>query len=540
MSLWAATKLVSRVSAAAVGGTALTLTAGEKMGSDSGAVRSFQFWKGMVPIYLHYKLVEWRLGDEKDPDKITLAYRPLNEKYSPRVKQLALSLKGFYYKLAQILSTRDDFLPNEYSWTKQLQDQSPNVLPSSEIKDIVHKSLGIDPSEMFSFWQDEPIGAASVGQVHRARLAKDGRDVAVKVQYPGIERKFRNDIDTVEMFCKYLMPQNVSYFREIKKQFATEFDMCGEAQNLRDVYHNLEKAGWLEKVDVPYPLHSSKDVLVMTYLPGVKLVDGVRKQFARMAALRGRTLAEIEAEQRRAIEEGTADRVDISTAMRQAQRFQLLLDIRNALVNSVIFATRWTVGWPFPSLRFHYWHRDPNEFINLAQVIDILIRVHGHEIFTDGEFNGDPHPGNFMLLDDGRLGLVDYGQVKRMSVEDRIQYAKIILALSRNDRTEVLRIVKQDAEFRTKYMNDDVIYRSLAFFHCRDTEDILQGMNVSQFMDWMEKTDPIIKINDEFVMVGRVSVLIRGLANAFGFKVRVSDYWKDEAQKFLDAQGIVY
>lgn len=537
MSLWIATKVASRFSVAAVGGTAITLSAGEYMGSDSGPVRSFQFWKGMVPIYIHYKLIEWRLRHETNPETISKAYRPLNQRYSPRVKQLALSLKGFYYKLAQILSTRDDFLPKEYDWTKQLQDQSPDVLPSSEIQQIVSTSLGVQVSDLFSAWQDEPIGAASVGQVHRATLAKDGTEVAVKVQYPGIERKFRNDIDTVEMFCKYLMPQNVAFFREIKKQFATEFDMRGEACNLKDVHDNLKKAGWLDKVDIPYPLHYSKDVLVMTYLPGVKLVDGVRKQFERLAKLKGRTLEEVEAEQRRAIEEGNARLVDISTAMRQARRVELILDLRNAIVNSAIFLMRWTIGWPFSSFRFTYWDREA-QFVNLPEVIDILIRVHGHEIFTDGAFNGDPHPGNIMLLDDGRIGLVDYGQVKRMSVEDRTQYAKLILALNRNDRAEVIRIVTEDGQFRTKYMNEDVIYRSMAFFHCRDTEDVLQGMNVSQFMDWMEKTDPIVQINDEFVMVGRVSVLIRGLANAFGFKVRVSDYWKEEAQNFLESQGI--
>lgn len=65
-------------------------------------------------------------------------------------------------------------------------------------------------------------------------------------------------------------------------------------------------------------------------------------------------------------------------------------------------------------------------------------------------------------------------------------------------------------------------------------------MNVSEFMEWMERKDPVEKITDEFVMAGRVSLLLRGMANAFGMKVRISDYWAEEAQKFLKAQGVDY
>lgn len=148
--------------------------------------------------------------------------------------------------------------------------------------------------------------------------------------------------------------------------------------------------------------------------------------------------------------------------------------------------------------------------------------------------------GNILLMDDGRLGLIDYGQVKRMALQDRIVYAKLIIAINREDRAEVVRLAREEAGFKTKFSNDDVTFRSLAFYHCRDTDDILQGKNVSEFMEWMEKADPVRKINDEYVMVGRVSLLLRGMANAFGMKVRISDYWRDEAHKFLKTQGIDY
>lgn len=523
-----------------VGGGVATLSAEEYAGSDSGAVRSYRFWKGVVPIYAHYKYIEWTLKNEADPVVISATYRPLNERYSPRIQELVLNLKGFYYKLAQIMSTRDDFLPEEYSkWTKDLQDKSPAIMDSAAVRAIVEEQLEVKMDEYFERWDDTPIGAASVGQVHRARLAETHEEVAVKVQYPGIERKFRNDIDTVEMFCKYLMPQNTAYFAEIKRQFATEFDMRGEAKNLKEVHDNLHRGGWQQLVEVPQPRKASKLVLVMSYLPGCKLVDGIRAQFATMAAHNGQTLEELEAEQKRLIEEGGVERQEIRTVVNATRRVRWLLALRDNAANVVVALWNYSLlGLVKRDWRMEYWKSEGP--VNLGEVMDTLIRVHGHEIFTDGAFNGDPHPGNVLLMDDGRLGLVDYGQVKRMRLEDRVTFAKLVIALSRDEREEVVRLMVEEVGFRTKGMDEDIIYRTAAFFHCRDSEDILQGMNVSEFMEWLEESDPVERINDEFVMVGRVSLLLRGLANAFAMKVRMSDYWKEQAAQFLKEQGIEY
>lgn len=538
MSVRSYARIASRASIAIFGGTAASLSAADYAGSDSGVVRSFRFWKGMIPIYAHYKLVENRVKNEADPAAVSAAYAPLNERYSPKVEKLALDLKGFYYKLAQILSTRDDFLPDKYlEWTKKLQDKSPSVMPSEEAIAIVEKSLDVRAEDLFSEWDDDPIGAASIGQVHRARLRDGNKPVAVKIQYPGIERKFRADIDTVEVFCKYLMPQNAPYFAEIRRQFVTEFDARGEAENLRLVHDNIHRAGWDKLVEVPEPLYCSKEVLIMTFLPGTKLVDGVRAQYRKLAESQGRTLEELEAEQKAKIERGVLERKDIATSAAETRRIATLLWMRDCFWNTLIFAGNWTIRPLISSKRWKYVKSEAP--INLGQIFDTLLRVHGHEIFTDGAFNGDPHPGNILLMPDGRLGLIDYGQVKKLALKDRIGYAKLIVALSRNDKEEVVRLAK-DSGLKTMKMDPDVIYRTCAFWHCRDSEDILQGMNVSEFIEYLEEKDPKKKINDELVMAGRVSVLLRGMANAFGMKIRVSDYWRDEADKFLKSQGIVY
>lgn len=143
-------------------------------------------------------------------------------------------------------------------------------------------------------------------------------------------------------------------------------------------------------------------------------------------------------------------------------------------------------------------------------------------------------------MPDGRLGLIDYGQFKRMTVDDRIIFAKLVLALHRDDKPEIVRIMTDEIGLKTKYMNEDVIYRMAAFWNDRDTDDILQGLNVHTFMEHMEATDPTVQVNDEFIMVARVSILLRGIANAFALRLKVSDYWKHEAEAFLKSQGISY
>jgi aarF domain-containing kinase len=93
----------------------------------------------------------------------------------------------------------------------------------------------------------------------------------------------------------------------------------------------------------------------------------------------------------------------------------------------------------------------------------------------NGVFNGDPHPGNILLCDNGKIGLIDYGQVKRISVDTRVNYAELILALADDDREEVLNVYKRIG-IRTKYMNPDILWSLAAFWNDRDTEDVTRGM----------------------------------------------------------------
>ena len=84
--------------------------------------------------------------------------------------------------------------------------------------------------------------------------------------------------------------------------------------------------------------------------------------------------------------------------------------------------------------------------------------IHGHEVLVDGYFNGDCHPGNILLLRDDygnpSLGLIDYGQVKKLSKETRLLFAKLIIALDKDDKEEIVNLMKE-AGMKTKNMDPE-------------------------------------------------------------------------------------
>merc|ERR1711988_1073150 len=146
-------------------------------------------------------------------------------------------------------------------------------------------------------------------------------------------------------------------------------------------------------------------------------------------------------------------------------------------------------------------------------------------------------PGNVLLLLDGRLGLIDYGQVKTWNDRERLTYAKLIVALYEDNRPEVVRVMTEEMGLKTKHMDSDVIYRMAAFWNDRDTEDVTNGQNIQLFMEELERLDPVIEISDAYVMAGRVSFLLRGMANAFNLQMRTAEHWYPFAKQVISEIG---
>jgi len=169
--------------------------------------------------------------------------------------------------------------------------------------------------------------------------------------------------------------------------------------------------------------------------------------------------------------------------------------------------------------------------------MELLHEVHAHQIFINGAFNGDPHPGNFLLMDDGRIGLIDYGQVKHINLKTRLNYAKLILALADDDKDRIVDIFTNKMRMRGKYGKKDIAYKLACFWNDRITKDVMGDHNIPSFLDWAQSEDPVDSVDNEYVMIARVSVFLRGMGNAFGLQLRTSSYWKPYAKQLLSEHG---
>ena len=193
-----------------------------------------------------------------------------------RLRRSMETLGGAYIKLGQLLSLRPDLVPMDYCKEfEKLQDQVP-AFPFSQVKKIVEEELGKPLSEIFSHFEEKPIGSASIGQVHRAKL-KDGKEVVVKVQRPDIQELFHEDIDILYyLFGKLDKYYHYEHFSplmildEFERYTKKELDYCFEKRNLTRFGDNFKHSSFI-KVPKAYDAYSTSSILTMEYLKGEKL-----------------------------------------------------------------------------------------------------------------------------------------------------------------------------------------------------------------------------------------------------------------------------
>jgi aarF domain-containing kinase len=468
---------------------------------------------------------------EEEEDQV---YNKLHDKYAPVAMRIILQMGGFYVKIGQMGSCRDDMVPPQYmKGLKTLQNAVPHQ-SVEYIKGVVEEELGCKFEDVFSDVDPEPLGAASIGQVHRATLKETGEEVVVKVQYPNVEKTFRWDMSTIMDFCRLAQPVHVPFLRECEKQFMTEFDYRLEAKNLKQVANNLRKSKYNRRVAIPMPHERfcSRKVLVMEYLKGKRLIDGIRDQFKRIAEQQGLGLEEFEEREREKALKGDSVGGSAENAWggkRMVYMYQGLLRIKDCTLNFCRFCYNNSIGFLAQPMKYH-WSELP---LNIPEILDFLWTVHGHELFVDGFMNGDPHPGNIMLLDDGRIGLIDYGQVKKLDMKTRVDIAKLIIALAHDDKDEVVRVMIEDHNLVTKHMDPYVIYKIAQISWNRDDREMCEGKNIQLFFESLGERDPVISNRDEFIMPSRMAVMLRGLSFALKYPVKPAEIWLPFAEDIL-------
>ena len=449
--------------------------------------RAATFWNIATPVVAKYlgqvasiELQERLSGTCLSDEECDLAYQSAHDAGADAFRKTVDDLGGFYVKTGQIIASRQDLFPKQYSKALAGLTDFVDPLPSAEVRRVVAEETlrpGEKWEDVFSEWDDDPLGAASVAQVHRAVLSeKYGiKEVAVKVQRPGVEKTLLGDVKQLKRLAKPLRGTTpVDYyivFQELEIQLADEFDFIREAAAMEKIGSTLREAPGGAALVVPktVPALCSKRVLVMDYLKGEPL--------SRLAER---------------LPEGT-DPGPVGKAL-------------------------------------------------LAALTDAF----GRCIFTTGFFHADPHPGNLFVLDDGRIGLIDFGQVKQISGQARATLGKVMCALATRRRSEAepwgvlddlealaelgdeLGVVLREGALRPEgpaavsmWLFDDA------------SEPLPGGFEQSE----LSPKAPAMSLNSfpqDLVFVARSSVLIKGLAARLGVKWSLASKWAPMAVEALD------
>jgi len=189
-------------------------------------------------------------------------------------KRLA-GMRGAAMKMGQILSMESvDILPKEFSEALAILRDSANTMPDSQVRRVMGREYGKGWERKFERFDFEPIAAASIGQVHRV-LTKDGRDLALKIQYPGVAKSINSDVDNMAMFLRlaHILPISMDVsgiVAEAKRQLKQEADYLIEAKYLRD-YRELVREDDCFVVPKVHDDLTTKRILAMDYASGEPL-----------------------------------------------------------------------------------------------------------------------------------------------------------------------------------------------------------------------------------------------------------------------------
>jgi predicted unusual protein kinase regulating ubiquinone biosynthesis (AarF/ABC1/UbiB family) len=196
-----------------------------------------------------------------------------------RARRLVATLAGLgptFIKLAQVFSARADILPEPYLAAVGTLTDSVPPLPPGVAEQVIAEELGRPPAEIFEQWTTEPLAAASLGQVHRAR--HKGREVVVKVLRPGVDDMVRRDLDASfrilfvlnVLFRNHHVRALSAIVGEFAKHVGSELDFREEAQNAITLRRNFAGDDRVVIPDVIMELVRPR-VLVLEYLEGTRI-----------------------------------------------------------------------------------------------------------------------------------------------------------------------------------------------------------------------------------------------------------------------------
>ncbi|XP_047967551.1 uncharacterized protein slr0889 [Salvia hispanica] len=435
--------------------------------------RSFQFWVRAVDIYTGYKVFQVRVNFERDAAKREVMWENQHQLAADKIYNMCADLGGFFLKVAQIIG-KPDLAPA--AWVKRLVtlcDQAPPT-PYNVVKVVLEKELGRSIDELFDRFDIEPLGSASIAQVHRARLKGDKTDVVVKVQHPGVQDLMMTDIRNLQAFALYMQKTDIrfdlySVTKEMETQIGYEFNFLREADAMEKIRHFLYENNKKSPVSVPRLIGNmnTRRVLVMEYIDGIpilRLGDEIAKR-------------------------GINPEGKVAAAAKQ-------------------------------------------------NILKSLTLAYGQMILKSGFFHADPHPGNILICRGSQVALLDYGQVKDLPNQLRLGYASLVLALADNDpirASESYRELGIDTLSNCEDEQTELFRLAQTMFDTKLPPGVTMLQPFAE--ESSIKKIGVEAFPEELFSVLRTVHLLRGLSVGLGINYSCAEQWRPIAEEALYRAG---
>ena len=211
------------------------------------------------------------------PDEYEKAKTMAHDRSAQTLLELCYKNGGCFTKVGQHIGALDYLLPEQYvSKFKVLHSNAPKM-DMDDIKAVLNEHFAADPAEIFDDFEEEPLGTASLAQVHKAKLKESGEEVAVKVQHRYVKQHSFVDIYTMDFLVRvvnYVFPQFEFMWlaEEMRKNLPLELDFRQEGKNAEKVSKMYANYDWLKVPKIFWSLTSDR-ILVMEYCSGGHIND---------------------------------------------------------------------------------------------------------------------------------------------------------------------------------------------------------------------------------------------------------------------------
>ncbi len=378
-----------------------------------------------------------------------------------RLRLVLQDLGPTFIKFGQLLSTRPDLLPEGY--VRELEKLQDDVSPAPflEIRRSVEAELGAPLHEKFLTFDEEPLAAASIAQVHRA-TTRAGQLVVVKVRKHGLEKVIEQDLLVLNLLAQVMQEWPVfrtmdfeGVLKAFERAIRTELNFDIERHNVLRIRENFRNEA---EICIPriYRDLSSSGVLTLEYLPGEKLSTLFQKP---LEGGRGKEMA--------------------------------------------------------------------------SRIAIALFK----QIFEDGAYHADPHPGNFICMPDGRLGLIDFGSVGRFTPEMTDDLVLLLHHLiERNYRgiaRLVLRIGRPVKDVDSRALALDLL-DSLDVYHGHEVAEIQFGVLFRSLFSIAVRYG--IVMPPQYVLLGRTLMTLEGVVRTIAPRLELLALVEPYLQKVMKAR----